>query len=100
MPRLVIRTGEATGLDQALGGECVVGRHPTVDFVLDDHLLSRRHFRLVQHGGRWEVEDLGSTNVTHVTGRRVRRAPLRDGDRIRAGSTEFEFRQKDLLSRL
>lgn len=76
----------------------MVGRHPTADFVLDDHLVSRRHFRLVQRGGAWEVEDLGSTNGTHLNGQRVRRAPLRDGDRIRAGETELVFVQKDLLS--
>ena len=97
MPRLVIRKGVAAGRDHALGGECVVGRHPQVTFVLDDHLASRRHFRVFQQGGVWLMEDLGSTNGTLVNGRRVARQPLVDGDLIRAGSTELQFVQKDIL---
>jgi pSer/pThr/pTyr-binding forkhead associated (FHA) protein len=98
MPRLVIRKGVAAGRDHALGGECVVGRHPQVTFVLDDHLVSRRHFRVFQQGGVWLVEDLGSTNGILVNGRRTARQPLVDGDLIRAGSTEIQFVQKDLLA--
>ena len=98
MPRLVIRKGVAAGRDHALGGECVVGRHPQVAFVLDDHLVSRRHFRVFQQGGVWLVEDLGSTNGILVNGRRTARQPLVDGDLIRAGSTEIQFVQKDILA--
>ncbi|MFV1959628.1 MAG: FHA domain-containing protein [Planctomycetota bacterium] len=100
MPRLVIHKGVAAGRDQALGAECVVGRHPTVDFVLDDHLVSRRHFRVVAKAGTWVVQDLGSTNGTVVNGRRVRQAALHDCDVIRVGETELVFVQKDLLGSL
>lgn len=98
MPRIVIRKGVAAGRDHALGGECVIGRHPQVDFVLDDHLVSRRHFRIFQQGGVWLMEDLGSTNGTLVNGQRVARQPLVDGDLLRAGSTEIQFVQKDILA--
>jgi pSer/pThr/pTyr-binding forkhead associated (FHA) protein len=98
MPRLVIRQGEGTGRDHALGaGECVVGREPGVHFLLDDTLCSRRHFRVVQEGGLYFVEDLGSTNGTLLNGRKAKRERLSDGDRIRAGGTEMEFVQKDLF---
>jgi pSer/pThr/pTyr-binding forkhead associated (FHA) protein len=98
MPRLVIRQGEGTGRDHVLGaGECVVGREPGVHFLLDDTLCSRRHFRVVQDGGLYFVEDLGSTNGTLLNGRRAKRERLGDGDRIRAGGTELEFVQKDLF---
>ena len=97
MPRLVIRKGEGTGRDHALSGPCVVGRQDTAHFVLGDSLASRHHFRLVNEAGAWFLEDLGSTNGTLLNGRRVKREPLRDGDRIVAGSTELEFVQKDLL---
>lgn len=100
MPRLLIHKGDRAGLDQALGGACVVGRHPTADFVLDDPLVSRRHLRLHQVGGRWEVRDLGSTNGTALNGRLIRHAFLSDGDVIRAGDTELVFVQKDLLGAL
>lgn len=98
MPRLVIRKGEAAGRDHALGGECVVGRHPEATFVIDDHLMSRRHYRVFQQGGVWLVEDLGSTNGTLVNGRKMVRQPLVDGDLIRSGSTEVQFVQKDILA--
>ncbi len=97
MPRLVIRKGEGAGRDHALSGPCVVGRQDTAHFVLGDGLASRHHFRVVNEAGAWFVEDLGSTNGTLLNGRRVKREPLRDGDRVVAGSTELEFVQKDLL---
>ena len=98
MPRLVIRKGESAGRDHALGGECVVGRHPSADFVLDDHMMSRRHFRVLSEAGVWVLEDLGSTNGTLVNAQKSARQPLMDGDVIRAGGTELVFVQKDLLA--
>lgn len=97
MPRLVIRAGEGTGRDHAVVSPCVVGRDPAAAFVLEDPLVSRQHLRVVNAGGQWQVEDLGSRNGTRLNGRRVARAPLHDGDRIGVGSTELEFVQKGLL---
>jgi len=92
MPRLVIRKGVAPGRDHALGGECVVGRHPSATFVLDDHLVSRRHFRVLAQGGVWLLEDLGSTNGTLVNGVAiVNRIRLEPGDEIRVGATVLLF---------
>jgi len=98
MPRLVIRKGVAAGRDHALGGPCTVGRHPDTDFVLDDQGVSRKHYCVFQQGAVWLVEDLGSTNGTQVNGQKVARQPLLDGDLIRAGSTEVQFVQKDILA--
>lgn len=97
MPRLVIRKGEGEGKDHALSGPVIVGRHASANFVLGDQLVSRNHFRVVNEGGAWFVEDLGSTNGTIVNGRRQKRAQLSDGDVIVAGTTELQFVQKDLL---
>lgn len=47
--------------------------------------LSRRHFRVFQQGGRWFVEDLGSTNGTLVDGRQIKGSgpvEIRDGSTI------------------
>jgi pSer/pThr/pTyr-binding forkhead associated (FHA) protein len=100
MPRLVIRKGQGVGRDVALGGECIVGRHPQVTFVIDDTQASRRHLRVFQQGYVWFVEDLGSTNGTSVNGGRLeasKKRRLQDGDVIGVGGTEIEFVQKGLV---
>ncbi len=99
MPRLVIKQGKGVGRDHALGAApCVVGRDAaSAQFVLDDHLVSRRHFQVLQDDGTWYVEDLGSTNGTLLNGTKAKRGRLTDGDTIRAGETDLTFVQKDLL---
>ena len=48
-----------------------------------DPALSARHFRLIQDGERYELEDLGSANGTYINGCRVRgRQKLNPLDRI------------------
>lgn len=67
-----------------------VGRANRSDFVLDVALVSRVHCRLTSHDdGALVVEDLDSTNGTFVNGRRVRRAVLSTGDRLRVGRIEL-----------
>ena len=96
MPRLVIKQGDGVGRDHTLGaGDCVVGRDPSADFVLEERGASRRHFRVYQDAGQYFVEDLGSTNGTRVNGRRAKRWKLTDGDRIQVGKVEMTFVQKD-----
>jgi hypothetical protein len=97
MPRLVITKGQGSGRDHAVGTECVVGRAPDVDFVLDDHLVSRRHARVFREGDGYVVEDLSSRNGTFVNGKKVARARLDDGTTIKVGNTEMGFRQKSLV---
>lgn len=58
-----------------------------------DTLVSKHHARIEYGDGHFAVTDVGSTNGTFVNERPVS-APtvLRVGDRIRLGSTVFEFR--------
>jgi hypothetical protein len=63
----------------------VVGRGPDVTIALETAGLSRRHVEVYRHGPAVIVHDLGSTNGTHVNGRRVEYAPLSAGDVIRLG---------------
>jgi pSer/pThr/pTyr-binding forkhead associated (FHA) protein len=67
-----------------------LGRATRADFIVDAPLVSRFHCRLsVTEDGQLEVEDLGSTNGTFVNDRRVGRAVLVAGDRLRLGRAEL-----------
>ncbi len=63
------------------------------DLVLDDAAVSRRHCELVHQPGGWSVRDLGSSNGTYLNGERILERPLKDGDRLRLGQSELEFKE-------
>jgi pSer/pThr/pTyr-binding forkhead associated (FHA) protein len=65
--------------------ECVIGRDPTAEIVLNDPKASRRHARLFRNGDTYFVEDLGSANGVQVRG-----API-DGPRAIAHGGSFEI---------
>ena len=90
---LVAIAGPATGdtfrIDEL---EAVVGREEGNSVALPDPSVSRRHCALRRTDSGWTVHDLGSFNGTFLNGEPVREAALQDGDRVRAGETEFLFR--------
>jgi len=65
--------------------ELRIGRSSSCDLILSDPTVSRRHARLVHRGGKWVLQDLGSTNGTALNGRRVGRCELRPGDELLLG---------------
>ncbi len=70
----------------------VIGRSRECEIVLDDAGVSRRHAELRQDGGRWVIEDLGSTNGVYLNGHQLRGAhALQPGDRVEVGSTKIVF---------
>ena len=86
---LVIREGDQAGSEHPLDGEVVIGREPgSVDLVLDDPGISRRHAAVRALGGVITVEDLGSSNGTYANGHRISgEVELADGDEIQLGGT-------------
>jgi pSer/pThr/pTyr-binding forkhead associated (FHA) protein len=62
-----------------------VGRAPRADFILDVALVSRLHCRLTAGADKLEVIDLKSTNGTFVNDKRIGKAHLKSGDRLRIG---------------
>jgi pSer/pThr/pTyr-binding forkhead associated (FHA) protein len=70
-------------------GSTYIGRGADNNIVLDSPQVSRRHARIECAGGRCTVEDLGSTNGLFVNQRRVSRAVLSPGDRLRFGDVEL-----------
>lgn len=78
------------------GATKTIGRAPRADCIVDAHMVSRLHCRLhVTPLQQLEVEDLGSTNGTFVNDRRVERAFLVAGDRLRIGRVELAVERVD-----
>ena len=76
------------------GGIKTVGRAPRADFIVDAALVSRLHCRLEAGDDNLDVIDLASTNGTFVNGKRVERARLTSGDRLRVGRVELTVERK------
>lgn len=66
-----------------------VGRATRADFILDVALVSRLHCRLEASDDAIQVIDLGSTNGTFVNDKRIERARVSSGDRLRVGRVEL-----------
>ena len=83
--------GNATGTKIQVVDELVIGRHAEgVGRLADDAEISRHHARIFRSGTGFLVEDLGSTNGTHVNGRRIEQPePLGVGDEIEVGGTRM-----------
>jgi len=66
--------------------EIILGRDPTCDFPLNDQTVSSRHARLSFHQNQWWLEDMDSTNGTHLNGETVT-APvvITHGDELQLG---------------
>jgi pSer/pThr/pTyr-binding forkhead associated (FHA) protein len=73
----------------APGSVKTVGRAAGADFIVDAALVSRLHCRLTAGIAQLEVADLSSTNGTFVNDKRVDRAVLSRGDRLRVGRVEL-----------
>ena len=82
-----------------------VGRKAENGICLDDSTVSGNHavFSIdpspLVHKQTNDVyiEDLGSTNGTLLDGKRIKREPLKHGDKVRIGQHEFVYVDEDQL---
>jgi HD-GYP domain-containing protein (c-di-GMP phosphodiesterase class II) len=65
-----------------------IGRLDSLEIVLQDASISRRHAEVFPSGNGWAIHDLGSSNGTFLNGVRLGRNshPLRENDLIRCGN--------------
>ena len=67
--------------------QIVVGRSSDLDMVLVEDMVSRKHARIAMQSDQIWIEDLGSTNGTFVNGEKIKRARLKEGDRVLIGTS-------------
>ena len=82
-----------------------VGRASTADIVLDDMAISNvhAHFEIDEETDRTTVQDVGSSNGTHVNRQPLQAhtpTPLRSGDVVRFGQTIFYYITHGTLEQL
>jgi diguanylate cyclase (GGDEF)-like protein len=84
---LTVLAGMNAGQVYALDGtDHVIGRGTDADVWIEDSGVSRQHARIIcGSGGRYFVEDLGSTNGTLLGSTRISKAEIRPGDRLQIG---------------
>jgi hypothetical protein len=102
-PRLVVAASGAY-FDIQHRAELLIGRadpvndiFPEIDLALhgaDEGGISRKHCKIAREGNQYFIEDLNSQNGTWIGGTRLpanRRAPLKNGNRIRLGKLILNF---------
>lgn len=85
--QFVMRSGPTPGVTFPLeGDQLIIGRDSPNSVAINDAEISRKHSRLTFQGGKYVLEDLGSTNGTFVNGQRLAGpVVLKPGDVISLG---------------
>jgi predicted component of type VI protein secretion system len=85
--QFIMRSGPTPGITFPLeGDQLVIGRDSSNSVAINDAEISRKHSRLSFQGGKYVIEDLGSTNGTFVNGQRLAGpVVLKPGDVISLG---------------
>ncbi|NOZ88035.1 MAG: FHA domain-containing protein [Deltaproteobacteria bacterium] len=104
MPRITLmQTGRTLWTNDFVKDYITIGRHAFADISLDSPLVSRHHavIRYSAQEGGFIVEDNGSSNGIRVNTVDVKKAKLRDGDKIQVGGYVIVFEKgKTGLDRL
>lgn len=75
--------------------EIVIGRGGELDIVLVEDMVSRKHAKITTQQGKIVIQDLGSTNGTFVNGEKIKRARLKEGDRVLIGTSILKLISAD-----
>lgn len=98
MAILRVKSGTGIGTVYELSRELLVlGRDLEATIQVADQGVSRHHAEVIRVGELFLLRDCGSRNGTFINGERVSERALREGDRIRVGTTEFAFEDRPEL---
>ena len=90
--RLVVVSSNFAGKEFRLNKpESVVGRTADNDVVIDHRSISRHHAKVLRDAGRYQIQDLGSSNGVRVNGEEYGKVELRKGDLIDLGHVRLRF---------
>jgi predicted component of type VI protein secretion system len=95
MPTLHVLSGPDLGRAFRVESGALIGRSAECAVALSAASISRRHARLEQVGGRWQLVDLDSRNgiaTAADAGRRVPRVELVDADEFVVGDVRMRLR--------
>jgi serine phosphatase RsbU (regulator of sigma subunit) len=94
MASLVILDGPNAGQRFSLSRDRnLIGRQPDTAIYLESLAVSRQHAQIVQKGGAFYLEDLGSSNGTFLNGFKIKEAiALAEHDRIQIGPYTLALR--------
>src|ERR1043166_9683598 len=76
---------------RVLEGPTIFGRASECEVSLSDVRLSRLHCRIEPDRDHWVLIDLNSRNGTLVTGEKIERYSLSDGDEFEIASSRVTF---------
>lgn len=94
MPVLEILSGNHEGTQQTFDNELRIGSSKDNELCLSDNGISRNHAVVYAKDGRFEVQDLGSSNGTYINFRRLNKeesSRLQDRDIVFCGRTVIKF---------
>lgn len=92
MPSLIVSVGSADERPVALTKErTTLGRRPYNDIVIDHLAVSGEHAVIEMQGQQVYLEDLHSTNGTHVNGKAITRQLLQHNDTIEIGKSKIKY---------
>lgn len=93
MAKLIISLENKFIREQSLDdiAHTTIGRRKSNVIVIENLAVSGEHAVIISMDGNYFLEDLDSTNGTHVNGKRVKRHVLQDGDVIEIGKYRMKF---------
>lgn len=96
MARLLVVSSVLQGNRFELTEEFItIGRSPDNIILLDHTSVSKHHAMITLEGDDYKLWDLHSTNGTHVNGKRIVIAHLRNNDEIQLGDVVLQFERAE-----
>lgn len=93
MAKLEVLSGKRKGktYDVPDAGEVSIGNRKSAGITLRDPWISHKHAKISSDGGRFFIEDLGSSNGTWIDGEKVEKHELSGGQFVYFGKTKTRF---------